>query len=289
MIYLLLSILASSLIFIIFKLFSKYNVDTLQAIIINYIVASISGIIAYSEPVNLTTISEEGWFFGAMILGVIFISVFNLMAITTQKNGLSVAAVATKMSLVIPILFGIFMYKESTEVLKIIGIIVALIAVYLTSMKSTGGVSINKNNLIFPILVFIGSGIIDTSLKYFETNHVAQNDVPIFSASIFGFAAIVGIITLVYKSITSNLRLSIKNVIAGIGLGVPNYFSIYFLIKALRHDNIDSSTIFTVNNVAVLIVSTIAGILLFREKLSLRNWIGIVLAMVSIYLVAQSF
>ncbi len=289
MIYLLLSILASSLIFIIFKLFSKYNVDTLQAIIINYIVASISGIIAYSEPVNLTTISEEGWFFGAMILGVIFISVFNLMAITTQKNGLSVAAVATKMSLVIPILFGIFMYKESTEVLKIIGIIVALIAVYLTSMKSTGGVSINKNNLIFPILVFIGSGIIDTSLKYFETNHVAQNDVPIFSASIFGFAAIVGIITLVYKSITSNLRLSIKNVIAGIGLGVPNYFSIYFLIKALRHDNIDSSTIFTVNNVAVLIVSTIAGILLFREKLSLKNWIGIVLATVSIYLVAQSF
>lgn len=289
MIYLLLSILASSLIFIIFKLFSKYNVDTLQAIIINYIVASISGIIAYSEPVNLTTISEEGWFFGAMILGVIFISVFNLMAITTQKNGLSVAAVATKMSLVIPILFGIFMYKESTEVLKIIGIIVALIAVYLTSMKSTGGVSINKNNLIFPILVFIGSGIIDTSLKYFETNHVAQNDVPIFSASIFGFAAIVGIITLVYKSITSNLRLSIKNVIAGIGLGVPNYFSIYFLIKALRHDNIDSSTIFTVNNVAVLIVSTIAGILFFREKLSLKNWIGIVLATVSIYLVAQSF
>lgn len=270
-------------------MFSKYNVDTLQAIIINYIVASISGIIAYSEPVNLTTISEEGWFFGAMILGVIFISVFNLMAITTQKNGLSVAAVATKMSLVIPILFGIFMYKESTEVLKIIGIIVALIAVYLTSMKSTGGVSINKNNLIFPILVFIGSGIIDTSLKYFETNHVAQNDVPIFSASIFGFAAIVGIITLVYKSITSNLRLSIKNVIAGIGLGVPNYFSIYFLIKALRHDNIDSSTIFTVNNVAVLIVSTIAGILFFREKLSLKNWIGIVLATVSIYLVAQSF
>ncbi|WP_109298961.1 EamA family transporter [Aquimarina sp. AU474] len=288
MIYLILSILASSLIFVIFKLFVKYNVDTLQAIIINYVVACISGVIAYSEPIDLKNISNEGWFYGAMILGVIFISVFNLMAITTQKNGLSVAAVATKMSLAIPIIFGIIVYHESTGVLKIIGIIIALIAVYLTSMKSAEGISINKENLIFPLLVFIGSGIIDTSLKYFETNHVAQNDVPIFSATIFGFAAIIGIVTLLYKSITGSLKLSVKNVIAGIGLGVPNYFSIFFLIKALRYENMDSSTVFTINNVAVLLVSTIAGIVFFREKLILKNWIGIALAILSIILVTFS-
>ncbi len=288
MIYLILSILASSLIFVIFKLFVKYNVDTLQAIIINYIVASISGMIAYSEPVSLSYISDQGWFYGAMVLGVIFISVFNLMAITTQKNGLSVAAVATKMSLAIPIIFGIIVYHESTGVLKIVGIIIALVAVYLTSMKSAEGISITKENLIFPLLVFLGSGIIDTSLKFFETNYVAQNDVPIFSATIFGFAAIVGILTLLYKLIKGSLRLSIKNIIAGIGLGVPNYFSIYFLIKALRYENIDSSTIFTINNVAILLVSTLAGILLFKERLILKNWIGIALAILSIILVTFS-
>ncbi len=288
MIYLILSILASSLIFVIFKLFVKYNVDTLQAIIINYIVASISGMIAYSKPVSLSYISDQGWFYGAMVLGVIFISVFNLMAITTQKNGLSVAAVATKMSLAIPIIFGIIVYHESTGVLKIVGIIIALVAVYLTSMKSAEGISITKENLIFPLLVFLGSGIIDTSLKFFETNYVAQNDVPIFSATIFGFAAIVGILTLLYKLIKGSLRLSIKNIIAGIGLGVPNYFSIYFLIKALRYENIDSSTIFTINNVAILLVSTLAGILLFKERLILKNWIGIALAILSIILVTFS-
>ncbi len=288
MIYLILSVLASSLIFIIFKLFSKYNVDTLQAIIINYVVASISGLIAYSEPIDLTYVSKQGWFYGAMILGVVFISVFNLMAITTQRNGLSVAAVATKMSLAIPIIFGILMYNESTGILKIIGIMIALIAVYLTSMKTAEGVSITKKNLIFPLLVFLGSGIIDTSLKFFETNFVAKNDVPVFSATIFGFAAIIGVFTLLYKAIKGNLRLSIKNVIAGIGLGIPNYFSIYFLIQALRHENMDSSTVFTINNVAILLVSTIAGIILFKEKLILKNWIGITLAILSIILVAFS-
>ncbi|MBP2833921.1 DMT family transporter [Aquimarina sp. U1-2] len=288
MIYLILSILVSSLIFIIFKLFSKYNVDTLQAIIINYIVACFSGLIAYSQPIHIITITKQNWFYGAVVLGVIFIAVFNLMAITTQRNGLSVAAVATKMSLVIPILFGIFMYQESTGILKISGILIALIAVYLTSIKSGEGLSVTRENLIFPVLVFIGSGCIDTSLKYFETYYVAKDDIPIFSATIFGFAAIVGLCTLVYKRMVGTLSISIKNVIAGIGLGIPNYFSIYFIIQALRYEHMDSSTVFTINNVAILLVSTVAGILLFKERLTLKNWIGITLAIISILLVTLS-
>lgn len=288
MIYLALSVLASTLIFIIFKLFSKYHVDTLQAIVVNYIVASVSGIIAYSEPIDLSSVSGKGWFFGAMILGVIFISVFNLMAITTQRNGLSVAAVATKMSLVIPIVFGVIVYQESTGIIKIIGILIALIAVYLTSIKTTGGIPITKKNLIFPVLVFIGSGVIDTSIKFLETHYVAKNDIPVFSATVFGFAAIVGIITLASKAITGTFKIAFKNIIAGIVLGVPNYFSIYFLIQALRHDSMDSSTVFTINNVAILLVSTLAGILFFQEKLTLKNWIGIILAIISIILVAFS-
>ncbi len=269
-------------------MFSKYNVDTSQAIIINYVVASISGFVAYSEPIDMVYVSKQDWFYGTMILGVIFILVFNLMAITTQRNGLSVVAVATKMSLTIPIVFGILMYHESTGVLKIIGIIIALVAVYLTSIKTAEGISITKKNLIFPLLVFLGSGIIDTSIKFFETNYVTQNDIPVFSATIFGFAAIVGIFTLLYKAVKGSLRFSFKNVIAGIGLGVPNYFSIYFLIQALRHENMDSSTVFTINNVAILLVSTIAGVILFKERLILKNWIGIILAVLSIILVAFS-
>jgi len=288
LIYLVASILASSLIFIIFKLFSKYNVNTLQAIIVNYIVACISGGIAYPKPIEITAITGHTWFYGAAILGVVFISVFYLMALTTQRNGLSVAAVATKMSLAIPIIFGIIIYKEGTGILKMTGIFIAFIAVYLTSVKTDQGISISKKNLIFPILVFIGSGIIDTSLKYFESHHVAKNDVAIFSASIFGFAAVIGICILCYKAVTNTLKISLKNVIAGIGLGVPNYFSIYFLIKALRYNEIDSSTIFTLNNVAILLVSTVAGILLFKEKLSLKNWTGIALAIASIIVITLS-
>ena len=58
------------------------------------------------------------------------------MAITTQRSGLSVVSVATKMSVVIPVLFGLIYYKESLGFFKLLGISLALIAVYLSSIKS---------------------------------------------------------------------------------------------------------------------------------------------------------
>ncbi len=288
MIYLILSVLSSVIIFVVFKLFDRYKVNILHAIVVNYIVACASGIIAYDSPVSVSEIVTHDWFYYTLALGALFIIVFNLMGITTQRSGLSVVSVATKMSVVVPILFGLFYYKENFGILKIIGVVLALIAVYLASVKSKKGIVFERKTLIFPLLVFIGSGIIDTSLKFLENSFVAENDVPIFSSTIFGSAAIIGIIILIYLATQGKFKFKIKNVLGGIALGVPNYFSIYFLVKALRSTILDSSGIFTVNNVAVVMVSTLIGILLFKEKLSSKNWAGIMLAVISIFLVASS-
>ena len=74
---------------------------------------------------------DELWFYVALALGFLFIAIFNVMALTAQKNGLSVASVASKMSVIIPVLFGIIIYKESVGFYKILGIILALVAVVL--------------------------------------------------------------------------------------------------------------------------------------------------------------
>ena len=283
MTYLLLSIAASSLIFVIFKLFARYNVNTLQAIVVNYIIAFTTGILTYTGDTTIQEATGSGWFIGALLLGLIFISVFNLMALTTQKSGLSVVSVATKMSVIIPITFGIFYYNESAAILKIVGIVLALVAVYLASVKDK---SILKNNsLLFPFLILIGSGIIDVSLKYFEQAHVKDTDAGIFSATIFASAGVLGILFISVQLFRKKIRLELKNLIAGIALGVPNYFSIYFLVQALRTDGLDSSTIFTLNNVSIVVLSTLLGILFFKERLLLKNWIGIALAVISIVLV----
>jgi len=286
LIYLLLSILASTIIFINFKLFERFKINIFQAIVVNYCIAFITGIIAYDGTVTISKLPTYDWFYFTLFLGGLFIIVFNLMAITTQRSGLSVVSVATKMSVVIPVLFGLIYYKESLGAIKLIGIGIALFAVYLTSNKSNQGISINRKLILLPILVFVGSGIIDTSIKFLEDTFVAKNDVPLFSAIIFLAAAILGFVFISIQIIKGSFKFEFKNVIAGICLGVPNYFSIYFLVKTLRSDILDSSGIFAINNVSIVTLSTFAGIILFKEKLIRKNWIGIILAILSIILIS---
>ncbi|MEM6515419.1 MAG: EamA/RhaT family transporter [Bacteroidota bacterium] len=291
MIYLFLSVAASTLIFIIFKLFNKFGINTLHAIIVNYAVAFLCGILAFKGEINITSIVNSDWFLGAVFLGFLFISIFNVMALTSQRNGLSVASVASKMSVVIPVIFGIYVYDESTGLQKIIGIILALLAVYLTSIKTKTTENFTKG-LWLPVILFFGSGIIDTSIKFIETTYLPDNGIPIFSATVFVFAFTIGSCLIAYKAIfnkkaktnTTNHQ-KMKLIIGGSILGIVNYASIYYLLKALDHDSLESSVIFTVNNVAIVMLTTLIGLMAFKETISKTNWAGIFLAIVSIALV----
>ncbi len=285
MLYLALSILFSSLIFVIFKLFSVYKVQTHYAIIINYLVASSVGFGFYDDTISLDTLPQKKWFWGAFALGLLFIIVFNLMAKTSQQLGVSVASVATKMSLVIPVLFGVIVYQEHLGIVKIIGILLALIAVYFASIKKKTIVT-KQSLLVLPAAVFIGSGAIDMSLSYFQKEVVASDELSLFSAFVFASAAFIGLLTILTQAFKKKIKIDTKNILGGIALGIPNYFSIYFLLRALQNNTLTNATIFTINNVSIVMCSTLLGILFFKEHISQKNWIGIAIAVISIVMVA---
>ncbi|WP_179349728.1 EamA family transporter [Winogradskyella pacifica] len=280
MIYLLISILASTAIFVVFKLFKKYGVNTLHSIVVNYFTASFLGFLLYNGPIEPSEIIKTNWFIPAICLGFLFIAIFNVMALTAQKNGLSVASVASKMSVIIPIIFGIVIFKESVGAQKIIGILLALVAVYLTSIKQKDHTTLTQS-IYLPIILFLGSGIIDTSINYFAPN----DKIALFSATIFAMAAIIGVVLLLGNLLKSKVRFKLINIPFGIALGIVNYGSIHFLLMALRVENTESSTLFTINHIAILALSTLIGLILFKEKNSKKNWLGIILALISILLV----
>ncbi len=285
MLNLALSVLFSSLIFVIFKLFAVYKIETLYAIIINYMVACIVGLSIYNGEVTITDIPQKPWFWGTLALGLLFIVVFNLMAATAQKVGVSVASVATKMSLVIPVVFGVMNYGEVLGPLKILGIVLALAAVYFASIKEKS-IALKRSSFLLPLMVFMGSGIIDTSIKFIQDQYIKEEEFSLFSATVFGSAAVIGLVFIALKSVNKPIKINYRTILGGIVLGVPNFFSIYFLLRALQNDSMNSASVFTINNVAIVMFSTLLGILLFKEKLSLKNWGGIALAVLSIVLVA---
>ena len=284
MIYLLLSILFNAVLFIIIKLFAKFNIDALQALVVNYFVAFGVGLFFLDTSFSPNIIISQEWFKGSILLGFIFISTFYVTTITSQRNGLSVASVASKMSVIIPIILGVFLYDETLGNVKILGIIIALIAVYFTSKKETGEIQ-QASNLVFPILVFIGAGTIDSSLKYLQTFHVPFNQIGLFSSVTFFCAFSVGILILVFLSLKGKIKFAGRNILGGIALGLPNFFSLYYLVKMLEAKAFESATLFTIHNIAIVLVSTFVGILFFKERISMRNALGIGLALFALFLV----
>jgi len=218
-------------------------------------------------------------------LGVMFILVFYLMVITTQKGGMSVVSVASKMSVAIPVLFVIAYYDEPLGLLKIIGILMALVSVYLVSVRRRDGLSIDMKFFVFPLLVFLGSGLIESSIKFLENTYVPDSEISLFSANTFLFACLTGSLVFGYKALSGKAKFSWKDILGGFLLGIPNYFSIYFFILALRIDGLDSSSIFIINNVSIVLLSTLLGIVCFKERISPKNWIGIGIAILSILLI----
>lgn len=291
MFYLLLTILANVAIFLSFRSFSKFNINTFPAIVTNYLVCVITGSLYVGFGHIKTTIAiDQSWFQVAAVLGIVFVSTFYLMAKTTQTRGIAVATVASKMSLAIPVLFSLFIFKIGTSSLDLwnyLGIAIAFIAIYLVSKKQAteniGKKPITLAYLALPLAVFLLGGLIDTTLNYANHNLIEEEVEGIFPIVTFGSAFILGLIFILIKGI----KVKTKDILGGIYLGVPNYFSIYLQLKALSAFENNGAILYPSLNIGIIIVSTIFAILIFKEKLNLLNRIGISLAILAILLLSH--
>lgn len=292
MIYLLGSILLSSYLTLSFKVLQRLNINTLQAIVFNYVACVCTGaVVNGSFPVNKENISAP-WFVWALLMGLMFISIFNVIGFTTQKLGVAIASVANKLSMVIPFVFSIYLYNESATILKIAGIAVALAAVVLTCYPSQKVSGESKQHtqllLLLPVVLFISSGLLDTLIVYVKNNFFNDPAANFnnFLISAFSVAGVIGLLILVVQFATGKQHFSGKAVLAGIIIGIPNYFSIWCLGKVISAYQGNSSAIIPVNNMGIVLFSAVAAWVIFKEKLSLINWLGIILAVAAIALIA---
>jgi drug/metabolite transporter (DMT)-like permease len=289
MIYLFLSIISASYLILAFKFFERYNINLFQTIVINYVTCVITGaVVDQHTPEYLTWVSLP-WFPNAAFLGCSFIIFFNLMGYITTHQGVTVTSIANKLSLVIPVCVSFYLYNETVTAIKIIGIILSLIAVVLSSIKDHGHqASFSMKLLFWPFVLFIGSGINDSFVKYAQVNLLHENDFNAYNTVIFSFAAAIGLIASLYSLITNKQSFQWKAIPAGIILGVPNYFSIYFLLKTLQLPEWDSSIIFPINNIGVVAFSAIMAFVLFKEHMSTLNKIGLGLSVIAIIIMAYA-
>lgn len=278
MIYLSLSVLFSSLIYVVFTWLGKKQVNLLPALVVNYITAACCAFI-FSDYTAVTTMP---WWPIAVALGALFICIFFVMARTTQTFGLATASVASKMSMIIPVVLAIYLLNESITLIKVLGLLCGMMAVLLISYqkKSKSG---ELKKAWLPIVLFFGSGIIDSSLKYCEYQYFPDGPNGLFIACLFACAGIFGWI--LNQTIIKD-RFSKKALMGGLVLGIVNYGSIYFILKSLGLKHLEASIIFPINNVGIVGFSTLLGWAIYKQKLNIRSALGLALAFCAIGLLA---
>jgi drug/metabolite transporter (DMT)-like permease len=169
------------------------------------------------------------------------------------------------------------------------GIILSLLAVYFISRKHENGETRTKNLWVLPAIVFVGSGIIDTTLNFIQKQFIPAVSEAYIITTVFSIAFVLGTIYLSYLVIFKNEKITFKNVYWGILLGIPNYFSMLFLVKTLSYFPTASATIFPINNIGIVAVSTLVSVWFFKEKLNSKNILGLALSLTAIALIAIKF
>jgi drug/metabolite transporter (DMT)-like permease len=285
------TIILTSFLTIFFKVFARYNIPSFQTIVFNYWTSVITGSIVNGDfPLSAST-PGENWFPWALGMGAVFLFLFNIIAFTTQKFGVAVASVANKLSLVIPFLFSLCLYNEKATIVKIIGVAVALVAVVLTCLPASSiqiGSSAKPINLYYvaPVVLFAGSGSLDTMIKYVEQGFINDSNKNDYLICAFCSATLIGTVFMLVLLLMGKEKFDYRSIPAGICLGIANYLSIWCLIKVLKLYADHSSKIIPINNMAIVLFSTVVGWLFLGERLSFLNWIGIVLSLAAIAMIA---
>lgn len=282
MIYILLSISCSVTVAVLLKLAKRYKIHVLQAVLWNYLTAIILSYIFFRPDLKEMTGTPSTL---ALSIGILLPVLFVILAASVQKIGIVKSDIAQRLSLFIPILASVYLFGENFTWLRVAGLGVGFLAIILTlSRKST--VKNDSGSYIYPVLVFVGFGLIDVMFKKLALD----KSIPYTSTLmiIFCISFVVAAFILVYVVLVKKRKVELINFFCGIVLGGFNFGNILFYMKAHRAMASNPSTVFAAMNMGVIILGSLIGITLFKEKVSKLNYIGITMALVAIFLITLS-
>ncbi len=261
------------------KLAKVKSLRLIQVLIVNYLTASIISFSITVQDLSANQILDPVVFSFSIILGAIFIANLFIYSASIDRIGMGISIAAMRMSLVIPIGISLIIYGETINSLKYTGILLVFIALYFMIPKSNSYKEIDIKNSIFPLLLFLMTGLADASLKIFEREFISNLPEYAFLGLIFSSSFIIGSIYLLIKK---EYNFSIKEVFYGILIGITNLYSSFFLLLALQE--MQGSLVFSLTNVSNVVIGAIIGFLVWKDELSVLQKTGIILATFSIIL-----
>ncbi|MDY0904906.1 DMT family transporter [Pedobacter sp. CFBP9032] len=283
MIYIVLSVFCSVVVAVLLKLAKRYEISIIQAVTVNYFTALTLCFLFFKPEVNLLSSSAPWPIYIA--LAILLPSIFLVLAASVKNLGIVKTDIAQRLSLFIPILAAYFIFREGFNQYKLIGLGIGFLAILLTFIRKSDQEN-RSNNWIYPIFVFIGFGVIDVLFKQIALYKSLPYTTSLFT--VFAMAFVVSMAIVIYLVITKKTKLQLVNLACGLILGFFNFGNILFYMKAHKALSENPSTVFAAMNLGVIVVGSLVGIVVFKEKLSKLNYIGIILALVAVIFITLS-
>jgi len=284
MIYIILSICCSVTVAVLLKLAKRYQIGVIQAVTVNYLIALSLCFLFFKPDVKL--INDAAPWPIYIALAILLPSIFLFLAASVKKLGIVKTDIAQRLSLFIPILAAYFLFKEDFNQFKVIGLAIGFVAIVLTFLRKSDHQKTGKESLLYPIMVFVGFGVIDVLFKQIALYKELPYTTSLFT--VFGLAFIVSIILVIAMVVAGKTKLQLINVVCGFILGLFNFGNILFYMKAHKALANNPSTVFAAMNLGVIIVGTLIGLIVFKEKLSKLNYAGIILAIAAVIFITLS-
>ncbi len=270
------SILSSVTVAVLIKINEQKNLNRLGIMFGNYLTATALSLafLIWQGPVPVS-----GQLLGmSAFTGLIFFGAFVAYMKSVRNLGLTIPVTITRISVVIPVLGSIFLFSEYPNPFQILGLILALLTIALFSSIShlnSAETRVTMRTLWLSLTLFFLIGMGDFSLKIFE-KQFSGNQLPVYMALVFCFSGILTYFTLKVQRV----KLTRAVLVAGIILGVPNFLSAFFILKALQR--LPGTVAFPINNIGIIIFSFAIGFHFWKEKINWKIVVGLLTAIAAV-------
>lgn len=267
------------------KLAKRYHIDVYQAVVWNYSMAVfLSWLFLKPKLVHLSGAPIVNY----ALLGLLLPSLFIVIGISIKQSGIVRTDIAQRLSLLIPIIAAFLLFGEHNSLLKSVGILTGFAAILCTIPWKTSGVvgKVGANAWLYLLMVFVGMGLIDVLFKQIAAFKAVTYGTSLFIVFVLAFAF--SLAGLVYQVAAKKMKFSWPHILIGWVLGIANFGNILFYIKAHKALADKPSTVFSAMNIGVIVFGALIGLIIFKEKLSLLNKAGILIAIIAVVILSIS-
>jgi drug/metabolite transporter (DMT)-like permease len=281
MLFLILSVICSVTVGVIFKISRSYQVSATQIVAFNYVFA-LALCYFFFHP-NVATLEASSPWKILFSLGILLPVVFIFLAVSIKHMGIVKTDSAQRLSLIISILGAWLFFGEQFSALKLTALLFGFPALLLILHKPTDN---KENKWIYPAIVLVGFGIIDLLFKQIALNSTVPFTTSLFV--VFSISLVVMIVYNCYELFSRKVKINFKSILFGGLVGVFNFGNILFYLKAHQAFADNPSTVFAGMNMGVIVIGSLVGIFVFKEKINKLNIIGLLLALIAIVFIVVS-